>query len=155
MGKMRLWVSLLGMMAVGLTGARAQSEALFAPDTRDSIVPGPPVGPPEARPEAEVWPSHPWSVDLLLGLETGVRLQRFLNGEKGYGWMIEGISASIMSSFLLPASDCRYGIAPWMGRHNVVSIAPGFNIQVLADTLSFDLGGRPTAFGVMIADVDI
>jgi len=31
----------------------------------------------------------------------------------------------------------------------------GLQHQVLADTLSFDLGGRPTAFGVMIADVDI
>lgn len=157
MGMLRIWVSLAGLMIFGLTGARAQSEALFDPNTRHSVNPEPDriTEPP---PPAEIVPIHPWSIDLLIGTETGVRFKRFFNNEKGYGWMGELYLGLDYVFFPAAGAGLRYGIAPWMGRFNVVSVSPGVNIQALANPFANSggwFGGGPSGFGLLIADFDV
>jgi hypothetical protein len=155
---MRTLFSLLGLV-VALTSATAQSEVLFSRDTRDSIRgEGPPAAPLEVLPESNVYPANPWSVDLLLGIETGLRIKRFLNAEKGQGWMAEGFVGLDYVIFPAAGVGLRYGIVPWMGRHNAVSVSPGVDAHVLANPFHGSDGwvsGGPSGFGLITADVDL
>jgi hypothetical protein len=155
---MRMSVSLFVVLVAGLASAAAQTEVLFSLDTRDSIRGGPPSGPAEVFQESDVYSATPWSVDVLLGIETGIRLKRCINGNKSYGWMAEAFVG--LDYVLFPAAGVglRYGMAPWTGRHNSLSISPGVDVHVLANPFS-NVGGLfgfgPTGFGLITADVDL
>src|SRR5262245_34149783 len=119
----------MAIAAVAPSTALAQSEVLFDPEMRESI--NPLKGPAEALPELDDGTGHPWSIDLLLGLETGVRLRRFLNHDKGYGWMAEVYLGLDYVFFPAAGAGVRYGFAPWMGRNNCISVSPGVDIHAL------------------------
>jgi hypothetical protein len=139
--------------------AAAQPDVLFNPETRGTIAPREPAEKsPAAVADPGPCPGHPWSIDLLLGTQTGLRAKRFFDGEKGYGWMIEASAGLDYVLFPFLGGGLRYGFAPYQGRYNSFSISPGVDLHAVANpfhNVGGWFGGGPTGFGLVNYDVDL
>src|SRR5437588_5554464 len=87
---MRLFrsVFVLLLLAVWAVPAFAQSAPAAAPGGPGLVPPAGASGLFPAVPSPE--PEDRWSADFLLGLPTGVRVQRLLGGDRTAGWQAEG-----------------------------------------------------------------
>ena len=138
--------------------ANAQIEPLLSGETSRFILVRPLADETNPTPLLDRCPAHPWSVDLLLGLPTGVRVKRFFNDDAAAGWMGEGFAGF---ELILPmfGGGVRYAYAPWIGRYNVISISPGVDAYLLPNVYKnangFFGGGGPSAYGLIAVDVDV
>lgn len=121
--------------AMPLPSARDAVPALFA---------SPPDPPPTPR----------WSLDLLLGLPTGLRVQRQL-GESP--WFAEGIAGVyVVPPFVggtMLGGGFRRCFTPFAGEYNALCISPGIDAYLASFQVLLDPGKH--AGGVIAADVDV
>ncbi len=100
------------------------------------------------RPFAAVPYEPPWSVDLLLGLPTGVRFQRSLGDDIGRDWLIEGFVG--LDFVIFPTVGCglRRRLMALRGEHDALVLSPGVGAYLLYNTLHDGslgwFGGGPT-----------
>ncbi len=121
------------MFAAALHGSvRAQSEVLFSTETRGPLVaPADRINANPALLQSDLPPVHPWSIDFLIGLPTGVRVKRFVDGSRDSGFIVEAFAG--IGLFYLPMAGVgvRYACLPWTGDYNVFSISPGVDVYGL------------------------
>lgn len=95
-----------------------------------------------------------WTADFLLGLPTGLRLQRAL--DDGAAWRFEGL-IGFESLFPVAGLGLRRRFIPWDGKHDDFVLAPGADVYVLYNWLHSSggpLGGGPGGWTLAAGDVD-
>lgn len=153
----------LGLVWVCLTAsaAPAQTPSLTQPDS--SALSARPALPPSAallanpQPATADDPVSGWGTDLILGLPTGLRLQKALNPERQETFVLEGVVGLYAVIFPTAGGGVRYRFAPIQGRRDALVLSPGVDGYVLVNPFSFGhgwLSGGPTAIGMVGADVD-
>src|SRR4051794_31191779 len=96
-----------------------------------------------------------YSVDLVIGFPTGVRVQRELGGEAGRGWLLEGV-AGVGLVFPMAGGGVRRRVMVARGGRGSFSVSPGVNAYMLYNTLHDGwFSGGPSTLGLVTADVDI
>jgi hypothetical protein len=98
-----------------------------------------------------------WSVNLLLGFPTGVRVQRALGDDVGRDWFVEGFGG-LELIFPMAGGGIRRRFTPCRGDRDSLTVSPGVDVYVLYNTLHDGLGwfsGGPVATGMFTADVEI
>lgn len=127
----------------------------------------PPAAPPHDAPGLVLVESGPvqpgtarapvWSADLLLGLPTGVRLQRTLDEDDHGAWFAEGF-VGLEFIFPMVGGGARRGLTAVCGGRDALCVNPGLGAYLLINPLSgMDgfFGGGPTLGGLIAADVDL
>ena len=130
--------------------AAAQVEGIIAGEARKPLY-APELKGEDDQPKllTERCPCNPWSVDFLIGIPTGIRVQRFFDSEKNYGWMGEAFVGTELN-YLGVGGGLRYATIPWAGEKNSFSINPGIDYYWFAG----DTWGEATSFGVIAVDAD-
>jgi hypothetical protein len=98
-----------------------------------------------------------WSVNLLLGLPTGVRVQRSLGDNLGRDWLVEGF-AGVELIFPMAGGGIRRRFTPFCGDHDRLMVSPGVDVYVLYNSLHDGVGwfsGGPVTTGLITADLEI
>src|SRR5262245_44825066 len=145
---MRFWGWILGFGALTILGANpaaAQSPpAVERTDPLDGVLPACP-------------PPVPFvTVDFILGLPTGFRIQRALADDRL--WHLEGF-AGLELIFPIAGGGIRRRYEPFCGRSDALVIAPGVDAYLLFNTLynsdGFLIGGGPALGLAVTLDVDV
>jgi hypothetical protein len=156
---MRLWA--LAVASLLLTCARAergiaQPSALAIPSDAPGLV-LPAAGSDTASPfllPPTRETSSPWSVDLLLGLPTGVRAQCVLDADGDRVWLAEGVVGFELIMPLVGGGVRRRFTAP-CGEYDALILSPGMGVYLLINPLADnDFFGGPPVAGLVAADVD-
>jgi hypothetical protein len=101
--------------------------------------------------------AQPWSVNLLLGFPTGVRVQRALGDDVGRDWFVEGFGG-LELIFPMAGGGIRRRFTPFREDRDSLTVSPGVDVYVLYNTLHDGIGwysGGYTAVGLFTADVEI
>ena len=93
-----------------------------------------------------------WSVNLLLGLPTGVRVQRALGDDVGRDWLVEGF-AGLELIFPMAGSGIRRRFTPFGGDRDSLTVSPGVDAYVVYAEGWFD--SRTRTVGLFTADVEV
>ena len=98
-----------------------------------------------------------WSVDLLLGFPTGVRVQRSLGDDVGRDWFVEGFGG-VEIIFPMTGGGIRRRFTPFCGDRDSLTISPDVDVYLLYNSLRTSVGwfgGGPVTTGVFAADVEV
>lgn len=123
----------------------APSDVGFGPADRGS--------PPPRDPPADTW-----AVDVLLGLPAGVRAQRVLGEDVNDGWVAEGFVGMNHVFFPSVGTGLRRSFVVLQCEHSAFFASPGVDAYLLYNTFqkaSGWLGGGPSTYGLLTADIDI
>ncbi len=143
-----------------LPTCRAGAQSPVAPP--DRLNPGPASGP-AAPAAAELFATPPeaeesgprWGADVLVGVPTGVRVQRFLAPDESQGLVLEGV-AGLYALFPGAGVGVRWRWTPIWGDSDGLIISPGLDACALVDvTRGWITGGERSTFGLLCADVDV
>src|SRR5579862_9393905 len=116
-------------------------------DGAGSLAPGPSLVP--------LPPDMPWSMDLLIGFPTGVRVQRSLGDSD---WLLEGFAGLDIIVFPMAGGGIRRRLTPFRATHDSLELSPGFGAYVLYNTFhngGLWIYGNPSTFELLAADLDI
>jgi hypothetical protein len=101
--------------------------------------------------------AQPWSVNLLLGFPTGVRVQRMLGDDLGRDWLVEGF-AGVELIYPMAGGGIRRRLTPFRGDRDSLTVSPGVDVYVIYNLLH-DAGGwysgGHVATGLITADLEI
>jgi hypothetical protein len=153
-GGMRRVFLALGTMLVLAGWAQAQTAAPAAApsysspvaDFSGSMALSPALGAPPHDPL--------WSVDLLAGLPTGVRVQHSLGDDLGRDWLIEGFAGLDYVIFPMAGAGIRRRLTPFRGDHDALVISPGLGFYLLYDGIGW-FGGGPSTVEMLALDVEV
>jgi hypothetical protein len=112
----------------------------------------------EAVPAADApEPRSPWSVDYIVGLPAGVRVQRILGEEGVFNFQVEGF---VGLELILPTvgAGVRARLVPVCSTYNAIIISPGVDAYLLYNILHGGgelFGSSSAGVGLAAADVDI
>jgi hypothetical protein len=101
--------------------------------------------------------AQPWSVNLLLGFPTGVRVQRSLGDDIGRDWLVEGFGG-LELIFPMAGGGIRRRFTPFRGDRDSLTVSPGLDVYVLYNSLRDGVGwysGGPVTTGLITADREI
>jgi hypothetical protein len=90
----------------------------------------------------------------LLGLPTGLRLQRALDTDGGADWLAEGF-IGVDAVFPALGGGVRWDFSSWRGGHNALALRPGLDAYLLLNPFSNQDFGGPGAAGLFAADLDV
>jgi hypothetical protein len=151
-------VCLLGM---GLTASPALPQSLqntvLDESSWSDAVPLPRSEPESPRPglsPSERW-GGPWGGDLVLGLPTGFRVEKFLSAED-HSLVVEGL-AGLYAIFPMVGGGVRWHGITLGGKADCLCASPGVDGYLLYNTLShsgFWFSGGPSTFGLAGFDMD-
>ncbi len=156
---MRKFVSIIGKMVLFLeiaTPAPGQVAPYYSPES-NVVAPLAEV----AHPSSVSWndsplhEAHDWSLDFILGLPSGFRLQRSLDSD-GL-WQIEGF-AGLELIFPTSGVGLRRRFMPIAGSVDCLTVSPGVDAYLLynlARNSGGFFGGGPDFWGLFAADVEI
>jgi hypothetical protein len=99
---------------------------------------------------------HPWSLDIELGLPSGLRAQRSLGDNVGHDWLVEGF-VGFEIIFPMAGGGLRRRFTLVCGERDTFQISPGVDGYVLYNTLH-DISwfsNTPRTIGLVTGDVDI
>src|SRR5262245_10899404 len=145
------------LLAVHLP-TNAQSLGTWTPETSDHL-------PPPSReilmgphPSATGYDSRNlWSADLLLGLPTGVRLQRSL-GPDPDSWLVEGF-LGLEAIVPVAGLGVRRPMTYWSGPEDAIVISPGADLYLGALPFTFSFWGESSSgvlgLAMIALDVDL
>jgi hypothetical protein len=118
--------------------------------------------PPEAGPlfatppgAAQECPATGWGASLLLGLPSGLRLQKALSPDPNQTALLEGF-AGLFLIFPSAGGGVRYRFTPLAGKTDTLYLSPGVDGYVIANPFAF--GSRDNWFrglGLVSVDVDM
>lgn len=136
-----LLIVLLALLVAGQ--ASAQPPAVYQPSD-------------EVPPDKERAEHLPWAMDVLLGLPTGVRVQRVLT-DKG-GFLVEGFAGFNMIVFPTVGAGFRQRWTPVCTDKFAFSVSPGVDAYLITNILQNGggfLGGGPDGYVLIAGDVDL
>src|SRR5262245_55448060 len=143
-------------LASAWTGpAAAQSPAAWPPDPTRLAPPAERFHAPDPLPPPAVDRACPWSLDFILGLPTGFRLQRGLDADRH--WLVEGF---VGFELIFPTAGVglRWAFTPCCSAEDALTISPGVDVYLLYNVLhdgSDWFHGGPRVVGLAAADVDV
>lgn len=126
------------LLALPVGSALAQSPAAPPPAASDMAAPG--------EPAAVTAPAPGWSLDLLVGLPTGLRVQARL-GESA--WVAEGF-VGLYIIVPMAGGGVRRCFTPLSGERDALCLSPGVDVYLLMDPFN-----NKYYYGGGAADVDI
>ena len=157
---MKRWKLALGVLVALLVGsgsASAQTGPLLLGEA-DPMIPPVVVGGSEPAPAAAVpEPRSKWSVDYVVGLPAGVRVQRILGEEGIFNLQAEGFAGL---ELILPTigGGLRARLVPLCSTNDAFIISPGVDVYFVYNILhgGGDLfGSSSVGVGLATADIDI
>lgn len=98
-----------------------------------------------------------WSADVLVGLPTGVRLQRVLSEEADRAWLVEGFFG-LEVIFPMVGGGIRRRLVSWSGECDSLCFSPGVDAYYLHNSFRHGgglFGGGPDGFGFVTVDTDM
>ena len=98
-----------------------------------------------------------WSADLLVGVPTGVRLQRVLSEDNDRAWLAEGF-LGLELIFPMVGGGVRRRLVSWSGECDCLCFSPGLDAYYIHNSTRHGgglFGGGPEAFGMVTVDTDM
>jgi hypothetical protein len=123
------------------------------------------IGPPELAELPTLSPQTPsghcalpWSLDLLIGLETGLRAQRSLALDGQSPWKAEVFVGLSAAAFPTAGIGVRRDFTLAQAESDSFVVAPGLGAYILGNPFShgdgYFSGSGPSTIGIIVADVD-
>jgi hypothetical protein len=157
---MKCWkLALVALIVLGASPglSAAQTEPILLRDPDYWIRPaGGTVGDP---PVPAVLPElcSPWSVNFVVGLPSGVRVQRLLGEEGRFNFQAEAF-AGLELIFPMLGGGLRGRLVPLCGKNDALVLSPGVDAYILYNIFSGGgdlLGGGPSFIGLAAVDLDV
>ena len=89
--------------------------------------------------------SNPWTLDILIGFPTGVRLQHTF-GPSPDGPFILEVIAGLLVIEPIGGVGARVQFTPFSGTHNALVVSPGIDAYVVDNFLAGLIGGKSTLY---------
>jgi hypothetical protein len=147
----------ISLVMLGINDPAAFPQSLLTIQSENPPLPSTvPLAPIETIPPAPNRWGGPLGADFLLGLPTGVRVQKFLSSDEDRSLVLEGFAGLFV---FIPAlgTGARWHSLSWCGESDALTLSPGLDAYLLFNPfyhgVGFLSGGRANA-GLVAADVD-